>query len=90
MEHKTLSYDGFGINGYDEYLTRLATFTDSMPEEQRAEFGPLFAAAPELLAAARRMVDALRGGDPQYSLSAEEGMALNALDDAIDAAWGIK
>jgi hypothetical protein len=45
--YKDLSFDGHGINGMDEYRTRLATFTCS---EGRA-FGSLFAAAPELLEA---------------------------------------
>ena len=58
MEHfKSLSYDGFGINGRDEYRTRLATFAKGLSEEQRREFGPLFAAAPELLAALKAMHD---------------------------------
>ncbi len=46
----------------------------------------LYAAAPDLLAAAARLIAALRDGDPQYSLSAEEGAALNALDEAVDKA----
>ena len=51
MEHfKSLSYDGFGINGRDKYRTRLAKFAAGLSEEQRKEFGPLFAAAPEMLA----------------------------------------
>ena len=40
-------------------------------------------AAPDLLAAATRLRDALAAGDPQYSLSAEEGVALNDLNAAI-------
>jgi hypothetical protein len=49
MEHfKSLSYDGFGINGRDEFRSRIATFASSLSEEQRREFGPLFAAAPEM------------------------------------------
>lgn len=48
MTHKTYSFDGHGINGRDEYRTRLATLTN----EGRAEnVGPLFAAAPEMRAA---------------------------------------
>jgi hypothetical protein len=47
-----LSYDGKGINGPDEYRTRIATFTGA---HGAADYGPLFAAAPELLA----MVEAL-------------------------------
>lgn len=46
----------------------------------------LIAAAPELLTAAKALRAALLKGDPQYSLNAEEGAALNALDLAITKA----
>lgn len=52
-----LSYDGHGINGTDEYRTRLATFTG--PEGR--SFGPLFAAAPELLEALENAGNVLAG-----------------------------
>lgn len=39
----------------------------------------LITAAPELAAAGRALVAALAKGDPQYSLNAEEGSALNTL-----------
>jgi len=42
------SFDGCGINGCDEYGSRLATLTDA---GHAAKVGELFAAAPELLAA---------------------------------------
>lgn len=45
------SFDGFGINGCDVYRSRLATFTPAASEDQRRVLGPLFAAAPDLLAA---------------------------------------
>lgn len=38
-----LSYDGCGINGPDEYRTRLATFRTL---DDARHFGPLFAASP--------------------------------------------
>lgn len=43
-----LNYDGIGINGADEYRSRIATFNQP---DGGAEYGALFAAAPELLAA---------------------------------------
>ncbi len=45
-----LSYDGCGINGPDEYRTRIATFTNKRSKESD-HYGRLFAAAPDLLAA---------------------------------------
>ena len=45
---KTLSFDGKGINGPDEYRSRIATFTSSL---NAGTYGPLFEAAPDLLAA---------------------------------------
>lgn len=47
-----LSFDGFGINGPDEYRTRFCTFSrNSEHEALRKKYGPMFEAAPELLAA---------------------------------------
>jgi hypothetical protein len=43
-----LTYDGHGINGPDEYRSRVATFTNGA---DAAKYGPLFATAPDLLAA---------------------------------------
>lgn len=40
-----LSFDGKGINGPDEYRSRIATFTT---DEAARKYGPLFAAAPGL------------------------------------------
>ncbi len=45
---ETYTFDGHGINGADEYKSRLATLTD---EGITQNIGNLFAAAPELLAA---------------------------------------
>ncbi len=44
----TLSFDGHGINGPDVHRSRLATFA---PGADKAKWGPLFAAAPEMLEA---------------------------------------
>lgn len=53
----SLNYDGCGINWHDAYRTRLATFSATARENGLdKEFGPLFAAAPELLAALKEMV----------------------------------
>jgi len=45
---RTYTFDGYGINGADEYKSRLATLTD---EGHAQNIGNLFAASPELLAA---------------------------------------
>lgn len=60
------------------------------PEEGGTEEGTarLIAAAPELLDAAAALLAALAKGDPQYSLNAEEGAALNALGAAVLRAEG--
>lgn len=47
-----LSFDGCGINGRDEYRTRLCTFTEKRGEDAN-HYGPLFAAAPEMFEACR-------------------------------------
>ena len=53
----SFSFDGFGINGPDEYRTRIATFDRrNMSETDRNKWGRLFAAAPDLLAALRALV----------------------------------
>ena len=51
--HASLSFDGCGINGRDEYRTRITTFTNKRGPVAN-HYGPLFAAAPELLAALER------------------------------------
>lgn len=40
-----LNYDGIGINGPDEYRTRVASFDKQADADK---YGPLFAAAPEM------------------------------------------
>ncbi len=58
-----LSFDGCGINGPDEYRSRIATFARGADVKR---YGPLLAAAPELLAALRELVEWAtddRGGD---------------------------
>ncbi len=63
----TYSFDGKGINGADEYRSRLATLTD---EGHKQKIGPLFAASPEILEALEalvrmaEMIQFLTKGDP--------------------------
>jgi len=45
MTRPTLSFDGLGINGPDEYRSRVATFAT---QEAAQEYGELFAAAPDM------------------------------------------
>lgn len=52
LDRPELSFDGCGINGSDEYRTRIATFSN-----QAEKYGPLFAAAPDLLAALEQMTE---------------------------------
>lgn len=57
----SLSFDGFGINLGDEYKSRLCTFTrlntaTGVNEKDAEYYGPLFAAAPELLQALKELV----------------------------------
>ena len=48
MARSELTFDGKGINGPDEYRSRVAAFANAAAAE---EYGALFAAAPELLSA---------------------------------------
>lgn len=45
---KKLNFDGHGINGWDKYMSRIATFTE---HGKKMELGNLFASAPDLLEA---------------------------------------
>lgn len=78
MVHPELSFDGFGINGPDEYRTRIATFTR---DNEAKKYGPLFAAAPELLRLAEHLArDAYALTPDQWASEARE---------AIDKAKGV-
>lgn len=49
MENKNeLSFDGAGINGHNTYRDRVATFNLNHPDWVK-KYGPMFAAAPEML-----------------------------------------
>ena len=50
-----LTFDGCGINGSDEYRTRIATFSNDAEH-----YGPLFASAPELLEALKEAEGVIR------------------------------
>lgn len=68
-EKETWSFDGFGVNGADEYKSRLATLTD---EGKRLKCGNLLAAAPNLLTALRAVDQMLHfalkdGFEPDYA-----------------------
>lgn len=54
----SFNFDGCGINGRDQYRERLATLTK---EGHRLQVGPLFAAAPELLAYAKFEAETMSG-----------------------------
>lgn len=73
-----LSYDGKGINGPDEYRSRIATFTSDAAGDN---YGKLFEAAPELLAALRK----IRGACSQWACNRlEAAPALEAIGDFAD------
>jgi hypothetical protein len=53
-----LSFDGHGINEYDfTDVSRIATFTGGIGHEERTKkYGPMFAAAPAMLAILERIL----------------------------------
>ncbi len=59
------TFDGFGINGRDEYRTRLATLTET---GQREKVGPLFAASPDLREALEAAWDLLNDSDVRFMI----------------------
>lgn len=89
MTRNELSYDSHGINGPDEYRSRIATFA---PGPARDKYGPLFEAAPELLAALQALTITARTfrnvpkKDQYWTISDDE--SLNAAFAAIARATG--
>lgn len=82
-----LSFDGFGINGNDEYKTRLVTFRKDASEEERKLYGPLFAAAPELLSASKDYLEAMeRLSDCAPEMTPEFKRECEEKEDALRAA----
>lgn len=68
-----LSFDGFGINGPDEYRTRVATFADDAAGKA---WGDLFERSPELASFARAVQSAICD-------AAGPGEALRAINNAL-------
>lgn len=68
----TLTFDGCGINGPDEYRSRLATFTS---REEGKRWGPLLAAAPEMLEALESCLGPIQD---EYNRAAHAGHATRA------------
>lgn len=58
-----LSFDGCGINGGDEYRSRIATFQRTEWDGNAKHYGPLFAAAPDLLATLKDMLRYINSGE---------------------------
>ena len=80
-----LSYDGCGINSCGTYRDRLATFGKSVDGLTSGLLGPMFAASPALVAAAKEFLRL----DCRYDdLTAECAAAKVALRDAVLAAEG--
>lgn len=83
---KQWNFDGKGINGGDEYMSRIATLTD---HGHSLNAGALMSSAPELLAALQLLCNMQVKGHAlidrlQFS---EEGRAIsNAVLSAIDKA----
>lgn len=75
-----LTFDGFGINGGDEYMSRIATFTE---HGHSLKIGPLLAAAPELLEACGELVRCLEAeGDETRTDEIQMGRAAIAKAEA--------
>lgn len=75
MTRHELSYDSHGINGPDEYRSRIATFA---PGPARDKYGPLFEAAPELLDTLERFVTACHAYLPETTDQAFCGLYASA------------
>lgn len=64
----TFTFDGFGINGPDQYRSRLATFTRA--GQEFPNLGPMLEAAPDMLETLRAILNA---HDYMQNTSATEG-----------------
>jgi hypothetical protein len=97
-----LTFDGWGVNGPDEYRTRLCTFTrchvmhgNDGKRPIAEHYGPMFAAAPELLAALEaweedrfQIIDALKRVPGTEMLRAALHVNLDNAQAAIRKARG--
>jgi hypothetical protein len=91
-EREELTFDGCGINGPDEYRTQMAKFTTSaISKGLPRRYGPMFAAAPELLAALDHCREALAVRADYWQNDIEEyGYLLDALEAAEKALAKVK
>lgn len=88
FRYKPFSFDGHGVNGDDEYKTRLATLSDSVKQSPEAEqIGRILACGPEaielLLDAQAAIATMLIGRDHGITPQALAAMSKSGL--AIDA-----
>jgi hypothetical protein len=60
---RQFSFDGFGVNGADQYKSRLATLTDA---GHAAGVGPLLAAAPDLKKALESALETIKALTDDY------------------------
>ena len=79
------SFDGFGINGADQYRSRLATLT---PAGQAAKVGPLFGAAPDLHDALSALLCAVNSLPMAVRKGADMAEAMDQADKALYRARG--
>jgi hypothetical protein len=80
-----LSFDGKGINGPDEFRTRIATFTS---DEAAKVYGPMFAAVGDLVVALRECITddgaaCMNTGQKTRRLQAINKIALEAIGKVI-------
>jgi hypothetical protein len=80
LRSDTLSFDGFGINGPDEYRSRVATLT---AEGQRLNVGPLLASAPYLLRELKALRDEYTRLANTVDACAHDWDGMYFVDDAI-------
>lgn len=78
-----LTYDGIGINGPDEHRSRVAAFDKQADADK---YGPLFAAAPDLLAALQGCIKVMQCAD---ELSSDARFWIEAAHDTINKAKGV-
>ena len=82
-----LNYDGCGINGPDEYRTRIATFSNLADH-----YGPMFAASPDMLAILKDtkkwLNQNLRRGTISAGTANQDGDLVTQINAAISRAEG--
>ena len=96
MTRPELSYDGHGINGPDEYRSRLFTANGPQTAERRAEldrYGRMFAAAPDMLEVLTDIAWRMEHGHPVHpdalaNVESDDITIREAVNAAIAAARG--